>query len=348
MRQLQPVKPMLTPQRKQATSSARPLLADHRQRRTVNSGQGQMPPVLVRGGMQDMAVRRTKHSLPKRRYDVTLGVPGAELQLPSLPMVHVGWRAISGLLAVMMIACLYMVWKSPAFQVNTVEAEGLERLSVGDLNGVMDILGMSVFSLDPPAIEQVLRQNFPELADISIAVGLPAKVVIRLTERQPVLSWYQNNTEVWVDAEGVAFSPRGNPGTLVRVEGRGEVPAAISGVVIPTTNALPPGAVAMPSKDNAASGKPAEAERLPVELVQAILTLGSQVPVETQLVYDSAYGMGWEDPLGWDVYFGQQTNDMEQRLIVYQGVVGYLTGNGLQPELVSVEFLHAPYYRMER
>jgi len=28
--------------------------------------------------------------------------------------------------------------------------------------------------------------------------------------------------------------------------------------------------------------------------------------------------------------------------------VDYLTSHGLQPELVSVEFIHAPYYRMER
>jgi cell division protein FtsQ len=72
------------------------------------------------------------------------------------------------------------------------------------------------------------------------------------------------------------------------------------------------------------------------------------VPADTQLVYDSQYGLGWEDQLGWEVYFGLQTSDMEQRLVVYQGVVDYLTDHGLQPELVSVEFIHAPYYRMER
>jgi len=150
-----------------------------------------MPPVLVRGKKPEMAVRRTKQSLPRRRYDVALDVPGAELQLPSLPMVKVGWRALSGLLALMMIACLFILWKSPAFQVSTVEAEGLERLTVADLNAVMDVLGNSVFSLDPPIMEQALIRYFPELDDISVSVGLPAKVSVHVTERQPVLSWYR-------------------------------------------------------------------------------------------------------------------------------------------------------------
>jgi hypothetical protein len=263
-------------------------------------------------------------------------------------MVKVGWRAISGLLAALMVACLFILWKSPAFQVNTVEAEGIERLTVGDLNSVMDILGNSVFTLDPQVIQQTLKQSFPELSGITVRIGLPAQVLVRVTERQPVLSWYQNNTEVWIDAEGVAFLPRGNPGTLVRVAGQGEIPAAISGVTVPLANSVLPGGLAVPVKASDQVVRQAEPARLPVDLVQAIVTLGGLVPAEIQLVYDSAYGLGWEDPLGWEVYFGLSTSDMQQRLVVYQGMVDYLLDHGLQPELVSVEYLHAPYYRMER
>lgn len=295
-----------------------------------------------------MAVRRTKQSLPRRRYDVTLDVPGAELQLPSLPMVKVGWRALSGLLALMMIACLFILWKSPAFQVTTVEAEGLERLTVANLNAVLDVLGNSVFSLDPMVMEQALIRYFPELDDISVNVGLPAHVSVYVTERQPVLSWYQDAREVWVDAEGVAFIPRGNPGELVRIQGYGDTPEAIADVKVPPADSLPDGSIYIPAIEMDSSGEAVEPARLPVDLVQAILILGGQIPAGIQLVYDSQHGLGWEDPLGWQVYFGTQTSDMAQRMVVYQGVVDYLIDHGLQPELVSVEYLHAPYYRMER
>ena len=348
VRLTQPTQQVTLPQRNAGTGTTRPLSSDRRQRRTVSPSQGKLPPVLVRGGMPDMAVRHPKQSLPRRRFDVVLAVPGAELQLPSLPMVNVGWRAVSGMLAVMMIACLFLLWKLPAFQVSAVEAEGLQRLSVADLNAVMDVLGNSVFSLDPPALEQALSRYFPELADISVRVGLPAQVSVSVTERQPVLSWYQDNREVWVDGDGVAFVPRGNPGELVRVQGSGVIPEAIAGVVVPASSSLPDGSIYVPAVPLDVNGELKEPARLSADLVQAILTLGNQVPAETQLVYDSHYGLGWEDPLGWEVFFGRQTSDMAQRLVVYQGVVDYLTSHGLQPELVSVEFIHAPYYRMER
>mgnify|MGYP001038381914 CR=1 FL=1 len=349
VRQAQPTQAVVTlPQRSTAAGTGRGLSSDRRPRRTVNPSQGKLPPVLVRGGMPDMAVRRTKQTQPRRRYDVALAVPGAELQLPSLPMLNLGWRAVSGLLAVLMVAALFLLWKLPAFQVSAVEAEGLQRLSVADLNAVMDVLGSSVFSLDAPALEQTLSRYFPELEDISVRVGLPAQVSVRVTERQPVLSWYQDSREVWVDADGVAFVPRGNPGELVRVQGSGIAPEAIAGVVVPATSSLPDGSIYVPAIPLDLTGEPKEPARLPLDLVQAILTLGGQVPADTQLVFDSHYGLGWEDPLGWEVFFGRQTSDMAQRLVVYQGVVDYLTSHGLQPELVSVEFIHAPYYRMER
>jgi hypothetical protein len=298
-----------------------------------------------------MAVPRSKQKLPKRRFDIALDVPGAEVRLPSIPMVSVGWRLVSGVLALLCLASLFFLWKSPVFQINTVEAEGLKRLTVGDLNAVMDILGSSIFGVDPPALESALQQAFPELYQITVSVGLPARVSISLVERQPVIAWFQDGSEVWVDEEGVAFPPRGNPGTLVRVEGHGVMPAAISSVSFPAVGSLPSGMtyVAIPVSGNQDHQEEyVEPARLPVELVQAILTLGSQVSPETQLVYDAQHGLGWEDSLGWEVYLGNQTSDMEQRLIVYRGVVDYLTYRGIQPELVSVEFLHAPYYRMDR
>jgi cell division protein FtsQ len=317
-----------------------------RERRTTTHSEFSLPPVLVRGGTADMAVRRSKPGLPKRRYDIALGVPGAELHLPSLPMVHMGWRALSGLLVVMMVACLFFLWKSPAFLVNTVEAEGLQRLTVGDLNAVMGILGNSVFSIDLQELEQALIRAFPELGNVRVSAGLPARISVSVTERQPVLAWFQDNREVWVDAEGVAFAPRGNPGSLVRVEGHGSIPAAIAGVFTPAAGSIPPGVVYVPIAIEG-SGEAGKAATLPVDLVETILTLGSKIPPETQLVYDSQHGLGWEDPAGWEVYFGTQTSDMEQRLVVYQGVVQHLTNQGIQPTLVSVEYVHAPYYRME-
>jgi hypothetical protein len=72
------------------------------------------------------------------------------------------------------------------------------------------------------------------------------------------------------------------------------------------------------------------------------------MPADTLLVYDSEHGLGWNDPNGWEVFFGAEDQDMEMKLMVYQALVDRLQSEGIQPALISVEYVHAPYYRMER
>jgi hypothetical protein len=88
--------------------------------------------------------------------------------------------------------------------------------------------------------------------------------------------------------------------------------------------------------------------RLSPEQVSAILALGAKMPADTLLVYDSEHGLGWNDPQGWEVFFGAEDQDMEMKLTVYQALVQQLQNEGIQPALISVEYVHAPYYRMER
>ena len=93
---------------------------------------------------------------------------------------------------------------------------------------------------------------------------------------------------------------------------------------------------------------PSPSLRLSPDLVNAILELGSKMPADTLLVYDSEHGLGWNDPGGWDVFFGSEDEDMPMKLAVYQALVDKLQNEGIQPAMISVEYVHAPYYRTER
>ena len=64
--------------------------------------------------------------------------------------------------------------------------------------------------------------------------------------------------------------------------------------------------------------------------------------------FDPTHGIGWQDPAGWIVYFGLDGSDMLQKLQMYDAIVKDLQSRNVTPEFISVEFLHAPYYRMER
>jgi cell division protein FtsQ len=329
------------------TNTDRPYMP-RKNRRVYDAHSESAPPVMVRGGMGGMAFGRVatsrlhKQKTPRRRYDVPLKVQGAEVRLPSLPIFHFGWRAVSLMMVLMMATSLVLIWKAPVFQVKEVEAEGLKRLTVGDLNAVMGTFGSSVFAINPNSLKEALTQAFPELAETSVKINLPANVKVLVKEREPVIAWTQDGSEVWVDAEGVSFPPRGNPEiALVRVEGHGTRPGITSTTQTAQEQNLPPGT---PSTAMAAY----PSMRLTPKLVAALTTLGAKMPADTLLVYDSEHGLGWNDPNGWEVYFGAEDQDMEMKLKVYQTLVEHLQSEGIQPALISVEYVHAPYYRMER
>jgi len=299
---------------------------------------------MARGGMESMAVRRPRHSQPKRRFDIALGslladAPGAEVRLPALPRIQFSWRILSGGIVIMLLACLYMIWKSPAFHISDIQAVGLERLMVADLSSSLSVLGDSAFFVNTKELEQNLQLLFPELASVDIRVSLPGSLTINAVERQPVIAWTQDSAELWIDADGDSFMPRGNPASpLVRVKAQTAPPGSLPAQAELTDTALP--GLLLPA---------APQMRLTPELVSAILALNAVAPQDTLLLYNAEYGLGWNDkPHGWRVFFGSETRDIDQKLLVYQALAARLDAEGIQPELVSVEFLHAPYYRMER
>jgi hypothetical protein len=245
-------------------------------------------------------------------------------------------------MVLMMLTSLFLIWKAPVFQVIKVEAKGLQRLTVSDLNTVMGTLGKSVFTINPALLDESLHQAFPELSKISIKIGLPANVKVVVTEREPVISWIQDGSETWVDAEGISFPPRGTPANLlVRVEGHGTPPSITPAATQENMQNLPEGTPA-------AASITTPTLRLSADMVSAILALGAKMPADTLLVYDSVHGLGWNDPQGWEVFFGAEDQDMEMKLTVYQALVERLKNEGIQPALISVEYVHAPYYRIER
>lgn len=331
----------------QRKTDIRPGPSPRINRRTYDARSEAAPPVMVRGGLGGMAFGRVassklnKHKAPKRRIDVPLSITGAEVRLPSIPLLHVGWRAVSLLMVLMMAASLVLIWKAPAFRVATMKAEGLQRLTISDLNAVMKISGKSIFTINPTAVDNALQRAFPELSKISVKINLPADVKVVVDERQPVIAWVQDGKETWVDADGVSFPARGTiSDTLVKVEGYGTPPGLIQGI---------PTAVTMSTTgEMTATTTLTPTLRLSSDLVSAILSLGAKMPPDTLLVYDSEHGLGWNDPKGWDVFFGSDDKDMEMKLTVYQSLVERLESQGIQPALISVEYVHAPYYRMER
>lgn len=286
---------------------------------------------MVRGGQTGGALNSRRKAKPvKRRYDVALGATGAEMRLPSLPSVRFGWRLVSGLLVGILAFTLYTLWNSPMYRVSTAEVEGLKRLNSQDINVVANVTGKPIFVVDPRKVKRDIQASFLELADVSVEVKIPAKVLIIVEERQPVLAWEEESKVIWVDAKGIAFPPRGEDGPSILVE------AENSPLSPPASD---------PQEEDAQIESPNRF--LPPQLVSAVLAISLQAPQGTPLVYTADHGLGWKDPRGWEVYFGMNLEDMEMKLRVYKTLVKRLGKEKIQPQLISVEYVHAPYYRLE-
>jgi len=259
--------------------------------------------------------------LRRQRY-LKLADAGAELRLPALPNVHVGWRVVSGLIVSATLVALYFMWSSSAFTVSAIDLRGAERLTADAVDSVLKVVGSSIFSVESEKLFGVLRDQFPELETVSVSVGFPAKVVVRVEERAPLLVWEQAGLTVWVDAEGVSFIPQGGEQGLIKVTAL-EAPPKLDGDIY------------------------AQNQLIRSEMVRAIQDLSRIAPQGAPLIYDPRLGFGWTDPGGWDAFFGQDGQNMTQRLAVYLAIVRELSSRNLTPTLISVAHLHAPYYRMD-
>lgn len=300
-------------------------------------------PVVIRNSSTSLPLKRNVQSKVRKQVVIPLSTPGAEIRLPALALVRPGWRLVSGILAIFLAFILYTIYNNPMFQLGPVTVAGAQRLTADEINTALGVEGLPVIEAVPQQMETTLRRTFPDLAKVQVTVSLPAKLKVTVVERKPVLAWEQDGKVTWIDADGIAFAPRGDAGPLplVKAEGAPPKPAA------PEAATTPPAATPAAKTISPADGVEAPSAFMTPDLLKALIDLGAQAPKDTPVIYNPEYGMGWKDPAGWQVYFGSSTTDMASKLITYHGIVAYLNKNGITPKLISVEFANAPFYRME-
>jgi hypothetical protein len=283
-------------------------------------GRPRRDPQPVRGTRQGRGSGRA------RQYDIAFSLGGASVRAPAISLPQVDFsssRWVSGLLALVLAAALFLMWNSTAFTVAGAEVVGNQRIGVNEINAVLGVIGEPVFKAVPAQIEANLRTAYPDLADAQVKVKFPNHIVVEVVERTPVLAWYQNNAMTWIDANGVAFMPRGDAPGLVQVISNGSPLEVQNDPDVPLY----------------------EQRFIQPEMVQVIAAVAPYVPAGMPMIFDPKYGIGWQDPRGWVVYFGQNTQDMPAKLTVYAALVDQLISRGIHPTLISMEYLDAPIYK---
>jgi hypothetical protein len=260
---------------------------------------------------------------PARAQQYAFSLGHTAVRAPVLTLPQFGPRWVSALAMAVLIFLLITLWTSSAFTVTGAELQGSQRLSQSEVSTALGLVGQPIFKAVPYQIEDSLRVDFPILKQVKVQVAFPNQVIVTVAERTPVLAWNQGGQVTWIDAEGIAFKPDGQAQGLIPVTASGDPPVP----------ALDPGTPLY------------EQPFVSPETVQAMQALFPFVPSGVSMTYDPQYGLGWQDPHGWSVYFGTTTQDIQMKLRVYQAIVASFTHQGIQPTLISMEYLDAPFYK---
>jgi len=305
--------------------------------------------------------RQSRDSIRNARKRVSDPTVGSASQNGSLPLEEVlesnkpavkkrlrpGWRMISLLFISLFAYALHTAWQSPEYRISSVELSGVQRLSEEEILSPINLNGKHVFAVEPESIRERITSAFPELKDVRVIVSLPARVEIRIIERQPMIAWKTDHDLLWIDTEGYLIPARGESPDMLTIHADA-LPAY--GLKTDLTTA---------GDGKQISDKPltkpvvselaffSQHKQIDNALLIAILQLNAWMPEEKTLLYQKIRGLGWHEERGWDVFVGQKLERINDKMMMYETIVRKLEKQGISPTLVSVEFLHAPYYRMD-
>ena len=301
---------------------------ENRQRtqRAATEAMRPMPPV-TRRARQDVVKSKhiSTHSTRRRFQNALLPVaPDAELRGISISRPQLEKRLPSFVIVALLGAALYLAFNLPQLRVTEAQVTGNQIIPPAEINSALNIKGRPIFLVIPSDLEKELRLNFPEFSSVHVNVTLPNTVSVQVNERKPIIRWEQGTSYTWISEDGVAFRPRG------------ENPSLISVVALSTP----------PIEGNFSPDPLTPAPFISADMVRAIKGFATHVPPGMQILYDASFGLGWNDPRGWRVYFGTTGSDVELKMRVYESMVASLTQRGIQPAMINVTYPTAPYYRL--
>ncbi len=298
----------------------------------------------TRGVVSGLVYPTTQPKKARRQFYYSIGQTGSEIRFPAMPQVQIGWRFLSFILFCVCFLGIYFLFSAPLFQVQQMETDGLIRLNAADLNSVLDINGRSIAWVNAVKAQTELIAAFPELKDLKVALTFPNTLRISAIERQPAIAWSMDDHTYWVDNEGILIPPRGEAGDLLTIHAD----------VMPPLVSVNDNSAATDEIDNVkVSSKTGFSvaqiqgwgDQIDPAIVDAAFRLTLEMPVGTKILYNQSHGLGWKSEGGWDVFVGLTLSNIEYKLIAYNSLINKLGEEGITPSMVSIEHLHAPYYR---
>jgi hypothetical protein len=299
----------------------------------------------------------TRPAAPARKLHYARGANGVEVRMPALPSIQFNWQTASIFIAFALLLLVLLMTNLDTFHVSTVDLVGAQRVSSTDVTPVVADVTKSIFTLDRSKTVAAVKAAFPEFSAVQLKVALPNRVILNVTERQPILAWVANDQTQWIAADGAVMPARGDGGSLVTITSSVSVPSYNPDAPVETASDASTSAGTGTAADTTAAAAtataptvaavPAAPQFVDQQILQAAISLSAQMPSGASLVYDPVSGMGWNDPQGWQVFFGLDLSNIAFKQTEYQAILARLQALGITPSLISVAQVDSPYYRTE-
>lgn len=310
--------------RQQAVKNRTTRVSQYTRKESVNR-----PPVTVRTNFGSGMAIRSNAGRNNRQFAFSVGTSNMKLGASPFGGFKPSWRILSAILTVFFGCILVLMTNMDQFKVTQPKLIGFERITPTDLSAVINLTGQSIYEVDAEAVSKSLSAAFPELLNISVRIGFPANVIIDVKERKPVMQWQTEDTNLWVDAEGYIFAPRGTAETALTVLADTNPPLQL---------------VDEEEKDETTPAHPL----MDLKVLKAAMDLSYRLGTGASVLYTKSNGLGWADPKGWRVFVGSNLESLDTKVTMYNSLVNQLAEQGKQPTVVSLEFVDVPYYHLEQ
>lgn len=229
-------------------------------------------------------------------------------------------RWISGALFVLLALAAFALFTMPQFRVSKPVVSGSNLINVEEITYYTGLRSMPLFMIDPEVIRETLLKRYPEAKDVSVKAMFPDQVEIVLVQRLPILEWDFGGSKFWVDDQGIVMKELTEPNQMMYVL-----------------------ANSFPGAKNKFDRKIPES--LTANMMKTLKDIYAAKPADKTLFYTYENGYGWMTDGEYTLWLGMDSNDLEEKLKMAASLDKYFKQEEILPEMLSLEFPSAPYYR---
>lgn len=229
-------------------------------------------------------------------------------------------RILSLISAALFALALGLYLRLPDFRVTSVQIYGHENVNPEELIYYTGMKNQAIGTVDPEVIERNIFRRYPENRAISVHAALPNRLDVYFEQRVAAVEWNFGGSRFWIDEEGFVFNEN----------------LSASPEIIVYANSFPG---AMNRNDRTVPKK------FRKEIVDSARRIFAVKPAESRLNFTYDNGYGWDSGKGYMLWIGVNDSGLNEKMAMANGLDRYFKANEIEPEMLSLEFINAPYYR---